>query len=1394
FSRLYEAYGRGEESPLGELELQYGDYAVWQREWLKGERLERQVEYWREQLAEVAVLELPTDHARPAVMTHRGRTLDFEISEELGNRLRELSCREGLTLFMTLLTGFTLLLSRHSGQDDISVGTPVGGRRWIDTEEMVGLLVNTLVLRTRLNGTMTLRDLLKHTKETVLQAFEHQELPFERLVEELQPERDASRNPLFQVWFNMLSFPWGVPALHGLTISGVQAKDTASKFDLSLYVHDLNQLLFRFLYNADLFDQARIHEFCEQYRLLLSQIAEAPELPIHHYSLVTSHARSVLPDLATVLSKGCHESVVSKFMRQAKAHPDRVAVIDNRRTWTYEALDIWSNRIALQLVTNGLSGGMVAIYGYRSAALISCLLGVWKANAAFLILDFSYPSLRLARYMEMARPDAFIHLRGAGDVPDEVENEASRCPLNCRIELQDEDIPPNQNQSFLDADILPHAPGPDSRAYVIFTSGSTGEPKGVVGTHGPIAHFVEWYSHQFSVTAADRYTLFSGLGHDPLLRDIFVPLSTGGAVCVPDEKLLTGGNPAKWIAEHGVTFLHLTPALGQLIAESAQGQALPSLRYACFGGDVLTGNQISTMRGIAPSATCVNFYGATETPQAIAWWIENEANSSILERAVLPIGKGIANVQLLVLTPAGNLAGIGELGEIHVRTPYLCEGYVNNPDLTGRRFLTNPFTNREGDRIYKTGDAGRYRTDGAVEFAGRLDQQVKIRGFRIELGEVEAALRDLGASHVVAMVREDHAGEKELVAYVTGLQKGFDPAKLRARLQKHLPGFMVPAAIVVLETLPLTPNGKVDRKALLPPKELHRRLEGTHSLPQKPLEEILLGIWAEVLQTETIGIDDNFFHMGGHSLLLTQVASRIRAQLKLNLPLRTLFDFPTVREFAREVESNKQGEMAPAFVHLERGLETVLPLSYAQQRLWFLAQLQPESGAYNMPFVLKLKGRLDKDALQFSLHEIVRRHEILRTCFPVYQDVAVQEIAPQLLLRIEHIDLRRLGESERETAMWQLRREEAEKPFDLSRGPLVRSRLLQFSEYEHLLLLTTHHIVSDGWSKPIMAREIAEFYRARISGESPRLPELTVQYADFAVWQREWLNGPILERQLKFWSQQLQGLSDLELPTDYLRLPGMKHSAGTVLFSFSNDLTQKLKNLGRSRGVTLFMVLISGFQVLLGWFAGSDDVAVGTDIANRNVRETEGLIGFFVNQLLLRIDLSGNPAFTEVLKRASKMCLEAYAHQDVPFDRLVEALVEERDLNRSPLIEVKLVLHNMPSMATAMPEVDELHRIEIEEERASPSHAKFDLLVTMAESVGRLQGAIDYRSELFERSTIERLQSSFELILEIVTAHPKIDLDSLKERLEVPEEQALRAVSAARLENVRRKKVCSTST
>ncbi|AKQ66241.1 Non-ribosomal peptide synthetase [Myxococcus hansupus] len=1344
---LYESFCGGKPAPLPELPVQYADYAVWQREWMQGETLKRQLDWWRQQLAGAPhALELPTDKPRPAVLSHHGASVPVHLPLALSEAVEVLAQREGATPFMVLLAAFQTVLARHSGQEDVLVGSPIAGRRHAQTEGLIGFFVNTLVLRARLSPGLSFRQLLAQVRDTTLGAYEHQDLPFERLVEELQPARDLSRTPLFQTLFTVQNAPLPALDLPGLTARPAEVQDTGvALFELSL---DLARATEGFTgtlnFNTDLFVAGTAQRLFAHFQQLLTGIVAQPDARIAELPMMAASERQRLLEAwqGPIEALPDDARIHALFEAQAARTPDAVAVVDGARTVTYRELDAHANGLAWRLREAGVGvESRVAVCVDRSVELLAALLGVLKAGGAYVPLDAEYPAERLGFMLEdsgaqvvMARAALRARL---GDAPGRV--------------WLDVDARSVEEKRAAPAVSVPAG----AAAYALYTSGSTGRPKGVVVAHQSLVNFTRSAWTAFPVEPGDRVLQFASISWDTSAEEIYPCLTRGGTLVLrtPDMLDVPGVFLAKCEAA-GVTQLNLPTAFWHDVTASldAGTACLPSnLKWVVIGGERAAAERVAQWRrSVGTRVPLLNTYGLTEVT-AVATAVDLSTEPHVATREVT-IGRALTNVRLYVLDREQAPVPVGVPGELFIGGSGVARGYHGRPELTAERFVPSPFG--VGERLYRTGDLARWREDGCLEYLGRGDAQVKVRGIRIEPGEIEAALRAHASVHdAVVMAREDVSGDTRLVAYVVPRPERssalpMDVAALREHLRRDLPEYMVPAAFVSLEALPLTPSGKVDRRALPAPEASDLSGGKDAEPPVTPTEARLVEIWKELLRTPGVGRRDNFFELGGHSLLATRVVARIREAFDVELSLRAFFESPTVAALAERLRGDTVGPQLPPLTRAPR--EGLVPPSFAQQRLWFLDQLQPGGSEYNMSAALRLSGTLDLDALHGVMTELVRRHESLRTTFRDENGEARQVIHPPTAVSLEVVDLSGLqGEAQREAEAVKRATEDAQRPFDLARGPLLRVTLLKLETSEHVLLVCMHHIISDGWSMGVLVREVASLYESFCGGKPAPLPELPVQYADYAVWQREWMQGETLKRQLDWWRQRLAGAPHaLELPTDKPRPAVLSHHGASVPVHLPLALSEAVEALAQREGATPFMVLLAAFQCVLARHSGQEDVLVGSPIAGRRHAQTEGLIGFFVNTLVLRARLSPGLSFRQLLAQVRDTTLGAYEHQDLPFERLVEELQPARDLGRGPLFQVLFALQNAPDSELSLPELT-IRTLE-------PTHAvtKFELELSLTRAPDGFRGDLIFSTELFEPARVERLIAHMALVLDAAVASP----------------------------------------
>jgi len=1345
---LYGAFSRNLPSPLKPLPIQYADFAAWQRGPRQSELLDRELEWWLGALRPpLPATDLPVDYIRPDIYDAAGRHERLVLSPPTSEAIAEMARREGATLFMTMLAAAAALLLRYSSQQEIVVGTPIVNRKLPETVPLIGCFVNTLLLRLDGSGNPAWSEFLQRVRIACLDAYEHQDLPFEKLVERLQPSRNLSQTPLYQVMFALNDEHEPVHGgkrlqselvSNGLTLSLLESTHGAVATDLVIRIerrHASTECIFE--YRSSLFEPATIKAMLRQFQALLESATRTPHKRLTDLSIFTPMDKAAIEDLnrTSVDSPGCGKNVAELFAEQVQREPHAIAVAGPRGELTRGQLDTQARSLAEQLRRHSLGPeSVVAICLPRSPEMIAALLAVLYAGAAYLQLDASYPDERLRWILRHSRAAALItdtallaRLAFSGPTLLLDSGEPLPPPLHTPVFAQRENL-----------------------AYLIYTSGSTGEPKGVCVRHAGLSNLVAWHMSAYGLGPRDITTQIASPGFDASVWEIWPALASGAVLHIAaEETRLSPQTLWAWLCERRVTITFLPTPLAEAIL--AMPPHAPSvLRLMLTGGDRLR-------RYPPPGCTfsLINHYGPTE--YSVVTTAGAVAEQRIERSARLPsIGRPIANTEVFVLDEDMQPVPPGIRGELFIGGAGLARGYAHRPDFTAERFLPHPFSSVPGARLYQTGDWVRLRPDGSLEFLDRKDAQIKIRGFRIELGEIESALERHPAVRAAVIVPIPQASDTLLACYLCAQGESAigDGGVLRQWLAARLPDYMLPSVWIVLPTLPLNASGKVDRRALAALPLGPQTQPKSETPPRTKDEEDLAKIWAELLPGKTFDVYTDFFAVGGHSLLLAQLVSRIRAQFAVELPLRICFEHRSIAALASYLltAQPQPADTAPPLVR--RASLRPAPLSFAQERLWFIAQLEPNSPVYNIPFAVHLRGALNEDALQYALDQIVRRHETLRTRFGEQGGVPVQTIDAEAHAQIVRHDLSALPSPERDLAARALVVDDARLPFDIANGPLLRTQLIRLEPGAHILLFNLHHIAGDAWSIGILARELAAFYRGFSEGAPSALPALPIQYSDFAAWQRNWLCGPTLDALLANAKSGLKGIDPLELPYDHARPATPSYRAGAVPFEIAGDVWTRLQSIAQSEDATSFMLFFAAWGLLLSRWADCADFILGTDAADRDRLETEPLIGFFVNQLAMPVRVRSSDSFRTLLRRARTDLLKAYANRHLPFELLVDALSLERDLSRHPLFQCKIVLED-PAPALDLP------ALEASLFAAGHPTIKTDLRLVVRTRPGSVTCRIEYALDLFEQSTAAAMIQRFLTLLDALAAAPHAPLASI---------------------------------
>nr|WP_231515113.1 non-ribosomal peptide synthetase [Paenibacillus sp. UNC217MF] len=1310
--QLYEG------AELPPLRVQYKDYAAWQQTETQSERMSKQEAYWLGVFAgEIPVLELPTDDARPPVRSFQGNRLDFVIDERKSEGLRQLASQTGTTLYMVLLAVYTTLLSKYSGQADIVVGTPIAGRSHTELEPILGMFVNTLAIRNAPVGEKTFREYLQGVKENTLSAYENQDYPFEDLVGKLDVPRDVSRNPIFDTMFVLQNTERRELSLEGLRFSSYPFEYNLAKFDLTFSAAEESEgIVCGIEYATSLYKKETIERMAGHFKQVIDVIVNEPQTKLSWIEIVSREEKAQIVEVFndTAADSPRDKTIHQLFEEQVERTPNQVAVVYEGSQLTYRELNERANHLARTLQAEGVEPDqLVGILVERSLEMIVGIFGILKAGGAYVPIDPEYPAERIDYMLK----DSGAKLLLTQSHLVEHVTFAGQCLM-----LDDEQL------YMEDGSNVESGATADHLAYVIYTSGTTGKPKGVMVEHRGLCNLKQMFANTLQLGEQDHVIQFASLSFDASCWEIIQALFLGGTLHIPTKSTILDHQLCKsYMNDHQITTATLPPTYAAYL----QSDDLPSLKKLITAGSA---SSVQLVKQWQDSVMYFNAYGPTEDSIAATIW---PASTGASTGKLVPIGRPILNHRIYIVDENDQLQPIGVAGELCIAGVGLARGYLNLPELTAEKFVSNPF--EPGTRMYRTGDLAKWLPDGNIEYLERIDDQVKIRGYRIELGEVEEQLLKVSSvQEVVVVAREDAGGQDQLCAYVVSDRK-LAAGELREHLAQRLPNYMIPAHFVQIERIPLTANGKIDRKALPAPEE-NLIAAAEYAAPRTRVEAQLVYIWQEILGLDRVGVRDNFFEIGGHSLRATAMVSRLHKELQVNVPLRDVFRYSTIELLAEAIADRKQ-QMFTAIEPVEE--KRYYAVSSAQKRLYILHQLEETGLSYNLPIVLELNGALDRQRFESALHKLIARHETLRTSFHMEEGEPVQCVHHEVGFTPEYVQA---SESEAAEAVRTFIR-----AFHLEQPPILRVGLIELTSERYLFVLDMHHIISDGVSIGILVDEFARLY------EGEELPPLRIQYKDYAAWQQSETQKKRKQQEETYWLNRFSGpIPVLELPTDYVRPVVQSFQGEAMSFMLGTPLRRSLKRIAAETGASLYMVLLAVYTTLLHKYSGQEDIVVGTPIAGRSHSDLESLVGMFVGTLAIRSYPAGNKTFLSYVEEVKETMLDAYEHQGYPFEELVEKVQIKRDRSRNPIFDTMFVLQNVEQRDL---QIQDLH---IQPYTIEHSVAKFDLTFQLAEMENGISCSIEYASSLFKRETIERMAKHFKQLIHAVTANPQAQIASLE--------------------------------
>jgi tyrocidine synthetase-3 len=1314
---------------LPELRLQYKDFANWQNNLFNAGTINKQEEYWQRVFeGEIPVLNLPTDYVRPAVQSFEGDTFTFGLEKDMTEGIQRLSSMTGTTVYMLLLAVYNVLLAKYSGQEDIIVGSPSAGRPHADLENIIGMFVNTLPMRNFPEGSKSFKEFLREVKENALNAYENQDYQFEDILDRLDIKRDVSRNPLFDVMFSIQNEEYPGIDKAGLSFKPYPFEYRISKFDITLNAYITDEVIyFGIEYGTRLYKKETIEKMAAHFKNIIKTVVRNPEISLNDIDMLDEEEkRQLLYSYNNTQAEYSRDKTFHRlFEEQVVKTPDNIAVVYEDEKLTYRELNEKSNQLAAILRENGVKPGcIVPIMAERSIKMIVGVMGIIKSGGAYLPIDPQYPVEKIIHMIKDSKARVLVSHRGL----------AFGLPIETNIiDMDSEELfrGPVQN--------LPHLSKPEDIVYVIYTSGTTGKSKGVLVEHGNFVNISFAWKKEYNLEKQDvRLLQLAGFSFDVFAGDMARALLNGGqmVICPSDVRY---DLPALYslIREHEINIFESTPALIVPLMDYIYDNKLEidNLKLLIIGSDTLLMKDYRRLlERYGKNMRIINSYGVTEAAIDSAYY--EGIPEKLPDSGYVPIGKPLMNTRAYVLSRHGSCQPVGVYGELYIGGDGVSRGYLNQPLLTAEKFMENPFV--PGERLYRTGDLARWLPDGNLELAGRMDNQVKIRGYRIELGEIEnQLLKHEAVKEAVVVAREERSGSKSLVAYYSAHEE-LSIQELKEHLSKELPEYMLPSYFVWLKRLPLNSNGKVDRKAL-PEPAVRAGSDALYTAPGNRTEEKLAEIWNSVLGLDRVGMDENFFDLGGHSLKAMVTVSRIHKELGIQIPLKELFLSPTVRELAlalKKYEKSIYESIQPARE------QEYYPLSAAQRRMYLLNRFEEGGTGYNMPEVMAIEGLINKDRFEDIFRQLIDRHESLRTSFSMVNGEIVQKVHKEIEFAIEYQEA---SETRVKDIIGDFIR-----PFRLDEAPLLRVGLVKLAQDRHILMYDMHHIISDGVSTGILVREFMDLYQGK------SLPELRLQYKDFALWQNELFSQEIIKKQEEYWLKAFEGeIPVLNLPTDFVRPSVQSFEGDTVTLDLDKDLSAGLQRLAAATGTTVYMLLLAVYNVLLSKYTGQEDIIVGSPSAGRPHADLENIIGMFVNTLAMRNYPEGSKTFAEFLKEVKENALNAYQNQDYQFEELLDRLNINRNISRNPLFDVMFNIQSEENVNTGSWDIS-----------FSPygfenKISKFDMTLTALVSEDDINFAIEYCTALFRRETIERLAVHLKNIIKAVVKEPEIVLDNI---------------------------------